>query len=1845
MWRVAARLRAPRTPSPIRICRLTSRLPEIGCSGLTLGATGEKLLKDFAAGAASECPARSRSLSATLAGRADPHLARPAPLAPPRSPGSALPTPTPSPCSQPQSAGVWGRSAARRASSLATDLASSRLSRALGSSRGSLNARGKASRTARGGGWTARGRSRRLRPAMAGAWLRWGLLLWAGLLASSAHGRVRRITYVVHPGPGLAAGALPLSGPPRSRTFNVALNARYSRSSAAAGAPSRASPGVPSERTRRTSKPGGAALQGLRPPPPPPPPEPARPAAPGGQLHPKPGGHPAAAPFAKQGRQVVRSKVPQETQSGGGSRLQVHQKQQLQGVNVCGGRCCHGWSKAPGSQRCTKPSCVPPCQNGGMCLRPQLCVCKPGTKGKACETIAAQDTSSPVFGGQSPGAASSWGPPEQAAKHTSSKKADSLPRVSPVAQMTLTLKPKPSVGLPQQIHSQVTPLSSQSVMIHHGQTQEYVLKPKYFPAQKGILGEQSTEGSFPLRYVQDQVAAPFQLSNHTGRIKVVFTPSICKVTCTKGSCQNSCEKGNTTTLISENGHAADTLTATNFRVVICHLPCMNGGQCSSRDKCQCPPNFTGKLCQIPVHGASVPKLYQQSQQPGKALGTHVIHSTHTLPLTVTSQQGVKVKFPPNIVNIHVKHPPEASVQIHQVSRIDGPTGQKTKEAQPGQSQVSYQGLPVQKTQTIHSTYSHQQVIPHVYPVAAKTQLGRCFQETIGSQCGKALPGLSKQEDCCGTVGTSWGFNKCQKCPKKPSYHGYNQMMECLPGYKRVNNTFCQDINECQLQGVCPNGECLNTMGSYRCTCKIGFGPDPTFSSCVPDPPVISEEKGPCYRLVSSGRQCMHPLSVHLTKQLCCCSVGKAWGPHCEKCPLPGTAAFKEICPGGMGYTVSGVHRRRPIHHHVGKGPVFVKPKNTQPVAKSTHPPPLPAKEEPVEALTFSREHGPGVAEPEVATAPPEKEIPSLDQEKTKLEPGQPQLSPGVSTIHLHPQFPVVIEKTSPPVPVEVAPEASTSSASQVIAPTQVTEINECTVNPDICGAGHCINLPVRYTCICYEGYKFSEQQRKCVDIDECTQVQHLCSQGRCENTEGSFLCICPAGFMASEEGTNCIDVDECLRPDICGEGHCVNTVGAFRCEYCDSGYRMTQRGRCEDIDECLNPSTCPDEQCVNSPGSYQCVPCTEGFRGWNGQCLDVDECLEPNVCTNGDCSNLEGSYMCSCHKGYTRTPDHKHCKDIDECQQGNLCINGQCKNTEGSFRCTCGQGYQLSAAKDQCEDIDECQHRHLCAHGQCRNTEGSFQCVCDQGYRASGLGDHCEDINECLEDKSVCQRGDCINTAGSYDCTCPDGFQLDDNKTCQDINECEHPGLCGPQGECLNTEGSFHCVCQQGFSISADGRTCEDVNECELLSGVCGEAFCENVEGSFLCVCADENQEYSPMTGQCRSRTSTDLDVDVDQPKEEKKECYYNLNDASLCDNVLAPNVTKQECCCTSGAGWGDNCEIFPCPVLGTAEFTEMCPKGKGFVPAGESSSEAGGENYKDADECLLFGQEICKNGFCLNTRPGYECYCKQGTYYDPVKLQCFDMDECQDPSSCIDGQCVNTEGSYNCFCTHPMVLDASEKRCIRPAESNEQIEETDVYQDLCWEHLSDEYVCSRPLVGKQTTYTECCCLYGEAWGMQCALCPMKDSDDYAQLCNIPVTGRRQPYGRDALVDFSEQYAPEADPYFIQDRFLNSFEELQAEECGILNGCENGRCVRVQEGYTCDCFDGYHLDTAKMTCVDVNECDELNNRMSLCKNAKCINTDGSYKCLCLPGYVPSDKPNYCTPLNTALNLEKDSDLE
>lgn len=60
----------------------------------------------------------------------------------------------------------------------------------------------------------------------------------------------------------------------------------------------------------------------------------------------------------------------------------------------------------------------------------------------------------------------------------------------------------------------------------------------------------------------------------------------------------------------------------------------------------------------------------------------------------------------------------------------------------------------------------------------------------------------------------------------------------------------------------------------------------------------------------------------------------------------------------------------------------------------------------------------------------------------------------------------------------------------------------------------------------------------------------------------------------------------------------------------------------------------------------------------------------------------------------------------------------------------------------------------------------------------------------------------------------------------------------------------------------------------------------------------------------------------------ERKQCYYHIGDVHLCDSVLAKNVTKQECCCTVGAAWGDNCETYPCPIAGTGRLAALPPPG-----------------------------------------------------------------------------------------------------------------------------------------------------------------------------------------------------------------------------------------------------------------------------------------------------------------------------
>uniref|UniRef100_A0A673BUW2 Latent-transforming growth factor beta-binding protein 2 n=1 Tax=Sphaeramia orbicularis TaxID=375764 RepID=A0A673BUW2_9TELE len=1431
------------------------------------------------------------------------------------------------------------------------------------------------------------------------------------------------------------------------------------------------------------------------------------------------------------------------------------------------------------------------------------------------------------------------------------------------------------------------------------------------------------------------------LTSNLDRIKIIFTPMLCRRMCSGGRCYNSCEKGDITTVYSETSHQQQPKNQ-GFRLFFCQIPCLNGGRCIGRDLCWCPSNSTGKFCHLPSQppARSSPHGHKDSNQHGQKQASR---SMYTLPLS--NQQ---VSLHPSLVNVHIQHPPEAEVHIHQVARVQPGQRPATTEGAHSVQQRSQPGNGHEHSDEHSSRHQHSNGndYGHVRPNTRQNgNVGRCFQETVDGQCGKPLPGLTKQDDCCGSVGASWGLNKCQKCPTKPAYAVIaNGQVECSKGYKRLNLTHCQDINECLLPGICKNAECLNTKGSYRCTCKPGYMLDPARSHCISDK-AVSDHRALCYRSVSAGT-CSLPLAQHITKQICCCSrVGKAWGPGCDRCPLPESGI--EICPVGHGYTYSRSDVQISLRQldddelqNTGlsweeQSPIYPQLPSSQPSLPLPSGPHYPIHphipQEPQYPVYPETPHI-----PQHPITPQEPQQPTTDTETSRPPEGTDKCV-ATPTICGHGRC----------IPVQTGYTCDCDPGFKLSAlQTNCIDINECDEDP--CeGKGRCVNNFGSYTCQCYSGYSqvITQNRKFCQDINECS-MPNKCQNGNCVNVEGSYTCECNSGYAKSWRGL-CEDVNECTTGNVCPAGICINTAGSYTCQNCRPGYGPSVDGlRCEDVDECAQGDLCLGGVCVNTEGSYTCTRCKAGYRVSQDRqrCEDIDECQSLSTCANGICLNTEGSYTCeNCPTGYRVSYDGELCEDIDECSLPSTCPQGTCTNTEGSYTCvSCQPGFRVSEDGQQCDDVNECEDAGLCVGGKCTNTEGSYICSCPTGLELVD-GTSCRDINECLTIMGICGEGDCLNTEGSYMCVCPDGYTTDDGRTiCQDVDECRkdnvcisgqcintegsfmclcnavtnqhlspctdqneckdfgssvcgtwhcentigsyrcfmgcQPGLegddatdcdidecvnetiCGNHGFCENTDGSFRCQCDQSYTNPPGDMTrCVDVNECEMSLALCGEALCENVDGSFLCICPNDNEEFDPITSQCHDADPKPAaPVPPSAPlSEERKECYYNLNDANFCDNVLSRNTTKQECCCTVGAGWGDNCEIHACPIQGRG---------------------TGG----DANECEMFGSDICKNGQCSNLFSTYTCYCRSGFYYDNIRLECVDFDECEFGNACVDGACVNTAGSFNCFCSPPLVLDSSRRRCISLNTTETLEPDHDVHMDICWQRLERDSMCAEPLQGRRTTYTECCCLYGLAWSGQCAFCPRKDSDDYAVMCNLPRRGgsdslRERPsyeYGLEGPEDPVEPFVPPywdnyenpAGPYDIpesvpvfndndysirqppvrvpihrprehQPQPVNSyeryegFEGLRAEECGILNGCENGRCVRVREGYTCDCFDGYELDLHKMACIDINECEDISDKVPLCQNGQCTNTEGSYKCTCLPGFVASAKPHKCIP--------------
>lgn len=141
--------------------------------------------------------------------------------------------------------------------------------------------------------------------------------------------------------------------------------------------------------------------------------------------------------------------------------------------------------------------------------------------------------------------------------------------------------------------------------------------------------------------------------------------------------------------------------------------------------------------------------------------------------------------------------------------------------------------------------------------------------------------------------------------------------ECNDGYRLDSSGGnCTDVDECESPQSCLYGTCINQEGNYKCVCPSDHDLVSEGNACIGEfhwsmsffnrklliIHLWSDRRtSRCFLEIDNQGRCQEPTADYVTKPSCCCSVGKAWGPNCVICPIPGSKDYDDLCPGGLGY--------------------------------------------------------------------------------------------------------------------------------------------------------------------------------------------------------------------------------------------------------------------------------------------------------------------------------------------------------------------------------------------------------------------------------------------------------------------------------------------------------------------------------------------------------------------------------------------------------------------------------------------------------------------------------------------------------------------------------------------------------------------------------------------------------------------------------------------------------------------------------------------------------------------------------------------------------------------------------
>lgn len=84
-------------------------------------------------------------------------------------------------------------------------------------------------------------------------------------------------------------------------------------------------------------------------------------------------------------------------------------------------------------------------------------------------------------------------------------------------------------------------------------------------------------------------------------------------------------------------------------------------------------------------------------------------------------------------------------------------------------------------------------------------------------------------------------------------------------------------------------------------------------------------------------------------------------------------------------------------------------------------------------------------------------------------------------------------------------------------------------------------------------------------------------------------------------------------------------------------------------------------------------------------------------------------------------------------------------------------------------------------------------------------------------------------------------------------------------------------------------------------------------------------------------------------------------------------SVTKSECCCNMGRGWGSQCEL--CPLPGTVQYKKMCPLGPGYTTDGRGERHIK-HTLSNKIQQLMYSYELWMKEFSFDLCKKFQANC-----------------------------------------------------------------------------------------------------------------------------------------------------------------------------------------------------------------------------------------------------------------------------